>query len=519
MPIVLKNNSKGTLSAGISTGDLSLTLTPGDGAKFVPVVSGDWFWGTLVTAATYATDSEIYEIVKVTLTTGDTFTIERSAEGTTALAFAAGDILEQRMTRQTLLDLSSSSEAIKPRKYLDEFFFAMENTPIFTSTSDILTDKYAPILMGDQTKYNTKYGPYLKFQLEDIKHGTIWDDMSFPTVNDMLTWITANVPDDGSGNCETTIVARPYETIDETIPVVTRMYGLNRFYSALRGKRGYTKGVSHAGDSNRMQTACATIFNGVWGTSLVASQSLNETVWLSNAKKNLYTNPMFRVNLGYRVDFTVNNSQNRQVWDSGNTAFITNTVDTYNNNENTVGWAVMDPSSISVSFFSYEMDEDALDSLSNGGSGLIVCGMQADSDSTLRAVTVKPIGIDQVVVNMPDFNVYDFEMVFFNHQRQSYVSFERFSSIADFSYTDFDPIGGKMRIDAAEWLNAEDNYHSLNVLARGSRWNGFKADTVRFRLRNKATKEISHLSYAGIVTEHEHKISLRQMRIRNFEDR
>ena len=74
----VSNNSGSTLSAGIGTTDLTMSVV----ADVFPAVP---FYLTL--GATPAT----YEIVEVTLKTGLTFTIGRGKDGTTAKAYVIGD--------------------------------------------------------------------------------------------------------------------------------------------------------------------------------------------------------------------------------------------------------------------------------------------------------------------------------------------------------------------------------------------------------------------------------------------
>lgn len=94
------NNAKGVLNAGIASGDLSLTLQAGQGALFPTLGVGDYFYCTLVKKSTNAK-----EYIKVTARSGDTFTIERAKDGSTAIAFLVGDLVELRLIRQSLLDI------------------------------------------------------------------------------------------------------------------------------------------------------------------------------------------------------------------------------------------------------------------------------------------------------------------------------------------------------------------------------------------------------------------------------
>lgn len=98
MGVKFKNNAASTLDAAISASDLGLTVAYGDGSLFPAAGSGDYFYLTIE-----AIDGS-YEIVKVTARSGDSMTIVRAQESTTARAFTAGAAAELRITNQGLLD-------------------------------------------------------------------------------------------------------------------------------------------------------------------------------------------------------------------------------------------------------------------------------------------------------------------------------------------------------------------------------------------------------------------------------
>lgn len=93
MSLLLANNATSFLAAGISNSDTSLTVRTGDGAKFPAPSPGDWFPVTLMNTA----DGTV-EICRATARSGDTFTIERAKEGTTAAAFPSGSLVQLRLT-------------------------------------------------------------------------------------------------------------------------------------------------------------------------------------------------------------------------------------------------------------------------------------------------------------------------------------------------------------------------------------------------------------------------------------
>lgn len=93
--LLFANNAKSTLAASISNVATSLTLAPGAGALFPnPTPGSQYFVMTLSDALTNLTR----EIVHVTARSGDVCTIVRAQEGTSAAAWSAGDLANNRLT-------------------------------------------------------------------------------------------------------------------------------------------------------------------------------------------------------------------------------------------------------------------------------------------------------------------------------------------------------------------------------------------------------------------------------------
>lgn len=98
MGVKFKNNAESTLDTAISASDLGLAVAYGDGTLFPSTSGGAYFYMTIE-----ATDGT-YEVVKVTARSGDSMTIVRAQEDTTAKAFTAGARCELRVTNQGILD-------------------------------------------------------------------------------------------------------------------------------------------------------------------------------------------------------------------------------------------------------------------------------------------------------------------------------------------------------------------------------------------------------------------------------
>lgn len=98
MAVVFSNNAITTLAASVSTS--GTTLTVDDGSSF-PTIS--------LTSHTYVTlqdATENKEVVKVTAINGNTFTVVRARDNTTARAFSIGDKVELRLTAVLLEEIS-----------------------------------------------------------------------------------------------------------------------------------------------------------------------------------------------------------------------------------------------------------------------------------------------------------------------------------------------------------------------------------------------------------------------------
>lgn len=96
MGIKLANNATSRLAAPLAAPDTSISVLPGDGAKFPILEPGDYFMATVVNAA------GLLEIVKCTARASDVLTVERAQEGTTPRAFNAGDVIQNRFTGASL---------------------------------------------------------------------------------------------------------------------------------------------------------------------------------------------------------------------------------------------------------------------------------------------------------------------------------------------------------------------------------------------------------------------------------
>lgn len=99
MAIQFANNAATTLFSSVTVSDSQIVVFPGGSALFPNAGSSNYFMVTVVDKTT-----STLEIMKVTKCSGDTFTVVRAQEGTTARAFPSGSPVELRLTAQSILD-------------------------------------------------------------------------------------------------------------------------------------------------------------------------------------------------------------------------------------------------------------------------------------------------------------------------------------------------------------------------------------------------------------------------------
>lgn len=98
---LFKNNVAGILAVGVGPSDTSIILGSGQGAAFPAPTGGDWFYATIINA-----DTSALEIVKCTARAGDTLTVVRGQDSTTAISMVANSVIEMRLTTAALDDIN-----------------------------------------------------------------------------------------------------------------------------------------------------------------------------------------------------------------------------------------------------------------------------------------------------------------------------------------------------------------------------------------------------------------------------
>ena len=105
MGLKLANNARSVLTASIVANDVVIGVQVGHGQRFPTLEAGDWFPLVIQDA------QGNHEIVKATARTGDSITVERAQESTTALPFDAGSAVYLPLTVGALTELIGAGAA------------------------------------------------------------------------------------------------------------------------------------------------------------------------------------------------------------------------------------------------------------------------------------------------------------------------------------------------------------------------------------------------------------------------
>lgn len=96
MGILFANDASSTLQTGVTSGATQIVVATADAGLFPSPSGGSYFLATVVDS------SGNMEIMKCTARSGNTLTVARGQEGTTAFAFAVGAIVDLRLTKGTM---------------------------------------------------------------------------------------------------------------------------------------------------------------------------------------------------------------------------------------------------------------------------------------------------------------------------------------------------------------------------------------------------------------------------------
>lgn len=240
MGVKFKNNAASTLDTAISASDLGLTVAYGDGSLFPAAGAGDYFYMTIE-----ATDGT-YEIVKVTARSGDSMTIVRAQESTTARAFTAGALCELRITNQGLVDKFAEDNLAAGSVALSKLADVATDTVLgrtASGTGAVSALGATDVLdMLGSTQGNILY-----------RNGSVWTVLAPGTSGQVLqsggpaanpSWATGVLVTDGDKGSITVSSSGTVWTLDDAAVTLAKMANLNQY--ELIGRTSSGAGVPQA---------------------------------------------------------------------------------------------------------------------------------------------------------------------------------------------------------------------------------------------------------------------------------
>lgn len=348
-----------------------------------------------------------------------------------------------------------------------------------------------------------------KWQIENTSTGIVTDGLSFPTQQDFFDWKNANVANDGISWFEENIIAKCYDEIDESIPVITRMYGTNRLYAAMKVSSQnflpYKHQTTHLGGGNwdqsaRIRHAMFLEHYPSYSAFVVENDFANGsngayTTWCGRNSNRMYGVPR----VGESVDLNGGVAGNRRAscenWEG--LGGFPPTHEQYYLDEPRV--LILNPgNSIDILNPIYpghrRVIREKLISVTSPSSALLfyrcMSGSQAVGERYF-SVYVKAVGIDELRINFFDTIDYSLEVVFLAKERT--IGIEK---ILPAQYANF-------RDDKADNTFLTKQFFMPNRSRYGVafRQGSPSAPRAYYRLRDNVTGKVGALSRACIRTE------------------
>jgi len=331
---------------------------------------------------------------------------------------------------------------------------------------------------------------------------------SFPTLNDFITWKNANIPHGGVPDQFTErIHLRPFDIVDNEIPVVDRLYGMNNLYNSWHG--GKMKAwPNHLGQGETGQAVLNAIWAHFWpalagnfaAADFLKNANGRKSCWTSRNWTQLYSMPR----RGEIVNI------------SGTTPGVTNR---HSANETWAGFNPLTPGDnfLRIDDICYVYVDESLGSwqisqyaqqgggkiarrwlLEGGGanSGFAAFKLVADTVPGSRqiAVLIKPMGIDRIWLPFFDNTLYAMEVVRNINADQQPTHFKQIP------WGDFNAGGGSsphpnsgMYLKKGSWLSGTSRFNVNLRQVKGS-----NRERIHFRLRDLTTGKVSPVSQAHI---------------------
>ena len=247
-------------------------------------------------------------------------------------------------------------------------------------------------------RYNTDYKDFLcTVKWSDGTEGVT--DQKYDSWNDLGNYIINNAPNDGNSRTATYSIESLAKQTDD-IPKINKIYGMNKFFSILKGKGNYKQRIGHMGAvyddlsySNKAQFIAAVwshFYPGLVDTGNAASFA--SCTWIASNYHTMYG----LMKSGNTIMFTQPDAKGRDNWNWGDSSIHNHTNETM-----TVD------SSVLVGLYpsgsaSFEVFDTVNDKVYNSNNSYVrvykMIGKDQFNDDIV-SLYIKPVGVDTFRLN------------------------------------------------------------------------------------------------------------------------
>ena len=380
----------------------------------------------------------------------------------------------------------------------------------------------ACVLIGEQTNWNQAslpgavrgtatdlqdnpgvYFGTCKWDLFEIESGgtivNTWSGLDFANAADLYTFIRANfTPGVAPNTAANNACVRFYDVIDDAVPKVNKIWGINTFFSMLKGRRRYRDTTLGA------IPPCGWTSFAPWFTDLCNqgigfgpghTYALGDegALWTSRNEPKTHGLP--------RAGFvsTVQVVSNRRIWDWGASDFsVMPGPGDYANNPSfgalKIYCSLYLPTTTIWSWNSV-LGNSLMQLLASGTySTIALYALESTSNPNYRSLFLKPVGVDRLGLNWFDTSVYDLYALYTKKNSDPII---RPISLGSMSY----PSRDLLWLDKPRWIPP----HSGTAARLTSHMVGKGNYTTQFFLRDKVSKKVSPVSKARVVLAQRHR--------------
>ena len=397
--------------------------------------------------------------------------------------------------------------AFEDRIWYDEIPATLYTAYPLVNINNILR-RFAPKLSTDNTNAAFWF-TNVNFMFINTTTNAVTNELKFADMTAMQTWVNTNVPNNGAGSFTESGHFLIYDVIDSEIPPITKLYGQNSLFGS------FTAGnyKSHQGNAGNCgwpyaPGMFAALFNTVCNTFLTAADfsayTARAAVWLAQNYTRYEKSLHYVSGSSTRIDYGASGSTNRYYYDKAGGVF--NQI----NPATQATWTMTGVFYLTAQLGSspgYSIHtrsgnnshkQEIAHEMKQNHRGIVVYGFQQSGNSNNVGILIKPMGIDTVIVNYPDFTKYQLEILYkANGEAENLQYVNVISNVGDLSASGvgYDNNSGRMVLIKEDWMCFGDlGYQKKTGFGRT------KYPDVCFRLRNKTTFKVSSLSRAYINT-------------------